>query len=257
MVDYYKVLGVGRDSDQPSIKKAYRALSKKYHPDHTNGDKAAEEKFKQVNEAHSVLSDETKRRQYDNPNPSLFAGMFNGFNPFGNMRPRRPDVNAPKEGSFLGVEVSIPLKLFVFGGSHEINLSYHEVCEGCAGRRFSGGTECHVCKGTGQVQQVLRRPGFQSIQSVACGNCGGKGFENTETCSTCRGVGHKVVQDRPFSFDVRAGAGAGTKYVFEGVGRKGVNGGRAGDIVIMVTGVEPLDFTKVTEEQIKQLKDIL
>ena len=257
MVDYYKVLGVGRDSDQASIKGAYRKLAVKYHPDHNPDNKEAEEKFKQANEAYSVLSDETKRRQYDNPNPNPFSGMFNGFNPFGNMRPRRPDVNAPKDGPFLGVEIAIPLRLFVFGGSHIINLSYHEVCEGCAGRRFSGGTECHVCGGTGHVQQVQRRPGFQTIQTVMCENCAGKGFENTETCSICRGTGNKIIKDKPFSFDVRSGAGVGTKYVFEGVGRKGVNGGRTGDIVIMVVDVKPLDFTKVTEEQIKQLKDIL
>lgn len=262
MPNYYETLGVGRDVSQKDLKKAYRDLSMAHHPDHNQNDKAAEDKFKEINEAYSVLSDEKKRNKYDNPNP--FGNMFNagGFNPFESMRqkPRKPDFNKPKEGSFLGIEVIIPLKVFIFGGAHTITTEYSESCVDCNGNGFvvTGDEErCSACGGDGYVEHVQRRAGFQSIHTVPCIKCRGTGLENTAMCLTCKGAGSNHVQNKEFSFEVSPGMGIGAKVILPGIGRTGVNGGRAGDVGIMVVGIEQLDVSKLTDEQVEQLKTIL
>lgn len=261
MTNYYKTLGVDNNATEEDIKKSYRKLSMKYHPDHNQGDKGAEDTFKKINEAYSVLSDKEKRSQYDNPNP--FNELFNGggFNPFGSMRPRKPDFNAQKNGSFLGVEVIIPLKIFIFGGSHTVTVSYQESCAVCGGNGFivdkNNNKKCSGCNGDGYVQHIQRRAGFQSMHTGPCDKCHGTGLESIEKCSTCNGSGRIYQQDKKFSFELASGGGVGTKHILRDVGRVGVNGGRNGDIGIMVVGIEPLDISKLTDEQIEQLKNIL
>ena len=262
MVNYYETLGVDKGASKSEIKKAYRSLSMKHHPDHNQNDKEAEEKFKELNEAYSVLSNDEKRNKYDNPNP--FDGMFNmgGFNPFGNMRqkPRKPDFNSPKDGSFLGIEVVIPLKLFIFGGSHIVTTEYHESCIDCNGNGFIVGDDtekCSVCGGEGYIQHVQRNAGFQSVHMAPCVKCRGTGLENTDRCITCKGSGNVYVQNKEFLFKVPPGTGIGTKIILNGVGRTGVSGGRTGDVGIMVVNIEPFDVSKLTEEQMEQLKSIL
>lgn len=262
MINHYQTLGVDKNSTAEDIKKSYRELAVKYHPDHNNGDKGAEDKFKEINEAYSVLSDKEKRSQYDNPNP--FGGLFGGtgFNPFGGMRqrPQKPDFNASKDGSFLGIEVVIPLKIFIFGGIHTVTVSYQESCIDCNGNGFVVGAKeekCKTCNGEGYMQYIQKRAGFQSIHTGPCNKCHGTGLESTEQCSTCKGAGSVYVQDKEFSFELAQGSSIGTKSILREVGRVGVNGGKNGDVGIMVADVETLDVSKLTDEQVKQLKDML
>lgn len=262
MLNYYETLGVDRDASQSDIKKKFRELAVKYHPDHNPDNKEAEAKFKEINEAYETLSNEEKRSKYDNPTP--FGNMFNagGFNPFESMRqkPRKPDFNTPKEGSFLGIEVIIPLKVFIFGGAHTITTEYNESCVDCNGNGFvvTGDEErCSACGGDGYVEHVQRRAGFQSIHTVPCIKCRGTGLENTDICLTCKGSGSNHVQNKEFSFEVSPGMGMGAKVILPGIGRTGVNGGRSGDVGIMVVGIEQLDLSKLTDEQVEQLKNIL
>ena len=262
MTNHYKTLGVDKDASQADIKRAYRSLSMEHHPDHNQNDKDSEDKFKEVNEAYSILSNEEKRREYDNPNP--FAGLFGsgGFSPFGNMRqkPCKPDFTSPKEGSFLGIEVVIPLKLFIFGGNHTITVPYQESCIGCNGNGFIVGEDkkvCSACKGEGYVQHVQRRAGFQSMHMVPCSKCRGTGLESTERCSECKGTGSVYQPGKEFSFEVPQGSGMGTKIILKNVGRKGVNGGKNGDVGIMIVNIEALDLSKLTDKQVEQLKSIL
>jgi len=254
-VGHYKTLGVSSQATQEEIKKAYRNLSKEHHPD-VGGN---EEIFKSVSEAYSTLSDVEKRRQYDNPNP--FDGMSGGMGgfPFGFQRPRqqKPDLNAPKDGHFIGVEVELPLKHYVFGGKFKINLNYHEDCADCGGKGFSTGTECDVCNGEGYVQQVERRPGFMSSATRPCHKCGGLGQVSTNKCETCSGTGNHSVIDKEFIFDIPKGSGIGAKIILSGVGRVGINGGRNGDIGIMITNIKQPVLNKLSPDKVDILKDLL
>jgi molecular chaperone DnaJ len=255
MTNHYKTLGVNNNATEDDIKKSYRKLSMKYHPDHNQGDKESEDKFKEINEAYSILSNKDKRNQYDNPNP------FGGFNPFGRMRPQKPDFNSPKDGSFLGIEVVIPLKIFVFGGTHTITVSYQESCSDCAGNGFIVGDgeekKCSECNGEGFVQHIQRRAGFQSMHTGPCDKCHGTGLEFTERCPTCKGTGSVYQPDKEFSFEVPQGSGIGTKIILKDVGRRGVNGGKNGDVGIMIVNIEASDLSKLTDEQVEQLKELV
>ena len=252
MKDYYATLGVDKSASKDDIKKAYRKLARETHPDH-GGDEA---KFKDVSEAYSILSDDSKRQEYDNPNP--FANMFGGMG-FGGMRPkpRKPDLNAPRDGQFIGVEASLPIKTFLFGGTYKLKLSYHEGCEECGGKGFTTGTTCEVCRGDGYVERVQRRPGFVSSSMAPCPSCNGMGQVSTNKCEGCNGQGNLNVVNKEFVFDIPPGSGPGTKHVLNGVGRAGLNGGRRGDVGIMVVGLTRPDMNKLSEEQLEELKSLL
>ena len=249
MKDYYATLGVDRSASPDDIKKAFRKLSMQHHPD-KGGD---ESKFKEINEAYSVLYNEDKRRQYDNPNP--FDNVFRGFG--GPPRPKKPDFNSPRDGQFIAVETTIPLKTFVFGGVHTVKLSYHEGCSTCSGKGFINGEHCSFCNGEGYVQQVQRRPGFMSSSMSPCPHCRGLGITGTDKCLDCKGAGNIYVADKEFSFDLQPGAGLGTKHILNGAGRTGLNGGRRGDVGIIVVGLKPVNLNKITSEKVEQLKTIL
>jgi molecular chaperone DnaJ len=252
MKDHYATLGVERSASKEEIKKAYKRLAKEHHPD-KGGDPA---KFREINEAHSILSNDQKRQEYDNPNP--FNHIFGGMG-FGGMRPRpqKPDFNAPRDGQFLGVEVELPFKTFIMGGTYKLVISYHEGCVTCGGKGFQKGQECSVCHGEGFVQNVQRRSGFTSSSMGPCPHCRGIGLEGTDKCDDCGGAGHKFVKDREFEFEIPAGAGPGTRHFLSGAGRAGLNGGRRGDVGIVVTGLTRPDLNKLTPEQLEQLKSLM
>lgn len=258
MTDHYATLGVNRKATKDEIKKAYRKLSMEHHPD-KGGDP---EKFKDINEAYSTLYDDEKRRQYDDPNPfeRMFGGGFGGgpagFG-FNRPRPRKPDLNAPRDGQFIGLEVELPLSVFLFGGTFPVKISYHEGCETCGGKGFEHGTECDLCNGEGYIEQVERRPGFVSSAMRPCQKCQAKGLMGTDTCTTCGGSGNILVHNKEFIFDVPAGASVGAKLIKNSAGRTGLNGGRRGDVGIMVTGITPPDLNKLTPEQVGELKSLL
>lgn len=258
MSNHYETLGVSRDASDAEIKKAYRQLSMKYHPDKTNGDKEAEDKFKEVAEAYSVLSDAQKRREYDNPDP--FSRLFGGGNPFSGMRRphvRKPDPNQPINGRFLGIEVVLPIKTFLLGGTYKLTTNYDEGCTDCGGKGFITSTDCGQCGGIGFVERVVQQANFRSVSSGPCPSCRGLGVMPKDTCETCEGSGKHRVTGREIFFEIPPGAPPGAKFIKKGEGRVGLNGGRQGDVAIMVGGIERLDLNKLSDEQVDTLKEIL
>ena len=267
MKDHYTTLGVDRKASAEDIKKAYRKLSMKYHPDHNHDDAEAEAKFKEVNEAHSVLSNQQKRQEYDNPNPfgDMFGGGPGGFPGgfpgggfgFERRQPQKPDLNAPRDGKFIVMEVEIPLSLFLFGGNYKATLSYHEGCSDCDGKGFDKGTECDVCNGMGYVQHVENMPGFTTHATRPCNKCNGLGQIPTEQCQSCKGSGNVYVENKEIIFDIPQGPPIGSRFVASGKGRVGLNGGRNGDVGIIVSNVKRPDLNKLTPKQVEQLENLL
>ena len=255
MQDYYGILGVERNASKEDIKKAYRTLSKKYHPDLNRDNAEAEEMFKKINEAYSVLSNEDSRRKYDNPGIGGIDELLSRFNG-GFGRPRKPDINAPRNGDFLGAEVKVPLSIYLFGGKHKVPMVYQDLCSKCGGKGFENSTECEACNGEGMIKQVDQRPGFMSVNHAPCRECGGLGVKGSDTCSECNGA--KVfLRDKEFEFEIPAGVRLGQKFVLEGVGRSGINGGKDGHVGILVVGIQPLDVNKLTSDQIETLKNLI
>lgn len=252
-MDYYSTLGVERGASQEEIKKQYRKLSMRHHPDHNPGDSEAESRFKEVSEAYSVLSDEEKRRHYDNPNPfENFMGNF-GFN----MRqpPRRkPNHDAPADGALIQMETKLPLNLYLFGGKLRFRTSFYESCPDCGAKGFNESEECSNCEGYGLVQQVERRPGFQSVSSRPCPECGGLGVKPKDQCGTCEGKKKIFVENKEFIFDIPKNIEMGARLALFGQGRAGINGGRRGDVVLFVVGI---DREALTEEQKNIIKGVL
>lgn len=252
-MDYYSVLGVDRSASQDDIKKQYRKLSMKYHPDHNPGDEESESKFKEISEAYSVLSDENKRKQYDNPNP--FENIMSGFG-FGFNQPERqkPNFNAPRDGALIQTQIRLPLKLFLFGGKLRFRTSYYESCTDCGAKGFTEGEECTTCQGYGTQQHVERRPGFQSVSTRPCPECHGRGIKPLDKCEACKGSGKRLVEDKEFLFDIPENVEIGQRLFLSGQGRKGVNGGRDGDVVILIIGV---DKAAITTEQREKIMGVL
>jgi len=220
--NYYDLLGVKKEASAEEIKKAYRKLSMEYHPDHNPGDTVAESKFKEINEAYSTLSNLDKRREYDNPASFGFSGnsfedMFAGFN--GPRQPRKPDLNRPVEGKFIGVETEIPVKTFIFGGIFKVKLSYTEGCVVCGGKGFTTGTECDLCHGHGYREYVANRPGFVSRSMQPCPKCHTRGIIATDTCGICNGSGNVGVRDKEFMFEVPPGSNLGSRIILNSAGR--------------------------------------
>ena len=254
--DYYEVLGLERSADDAAIKKAYRTLAKKYHPDVNPGDKDAEEKFKEVNEAYSVLSDAQKRARYDqfgHEDPTQGGGGFGGFEGFGggfggfggfddifNMftggatGARR---NGPVQGEDIRINVSLTFEEAAKGCAKEINLTRTETCDACGGTGAKPGTKpqtCARCKGTG-VETVIANTAFGRVQNRrACSACGGKGSTVSDPCPKCNGRG-KVRSSRRRSVNIPAGVDEGQIVTVYGQGHAGENGGPAGDLQLFIS----------------------
>lgn len=250
--DYYKVLGVERSASKEEIKKQFRKLSMKYHPDRNPDNPESEDKFKELNEAYSVLSDDDKRSEYDNPMPNI----FNSINPFGGfgMRPRRPNPNIPADGKLLVLTANLPLNLFLFGGQFKATLSFYEGCESCGGKGFTEYDTCPTCKGLGVIQKMESIPGFQSYHSLPCPDCRGTGLRAKNQCPNCKGKGNILVENKEFIFDIPSDIKLGQKLFLNGVGRAGLNGGRRGDVVLVIEGV---DKSNISIEQRKKIKEAL
>ena len=254
--DYYEVLGVDKGADEAAIKRAYRTLAKKYHPDVNPGDKTAEEKFKEVNEAYQVLSNPEKRAQYDqfgHDGPqagfgggygdfSGFGGGFGGFEDifnmftgggFGGGSARR---NGPIQGDDLRVDITISFEEAALGCEKEIKLVRDEECSACHGTGAKPGTKvetCPNCQGTGQERVVSSTP-FGRIQNVrTCSRCRGEGKIITEPCDKCHGRG-KVRTARKRTVKVPAGIANGQVLNIPGEGEPGERGGAPGNLLIVV-----------------------
>lgn len=256
--DYYEVLGVSRDADEAAIKKAYRALAKKYHPDMNPGDKEAEKKFKEASEAYAVLSDAEKRRQYDQFGHAAFeggaggAGGFGGFDfsgadfsdifgdifgdLFGGSRRGGRAGNGPMKGANIRKSIRITFEEAVFGCEKEIDLILKDPCEDCHGTGAKPGTSpetCPKCGGRGQVVYTSQSF-FGTVQNVqTCPNCGGSGKVIKEKCPKCAGTGYTSSKKR-IKVTIPAGIDNGQSVRIRDKGEPGVNGGPRGDLLVEV-----------------------
>lgn len=257
--DYYEVLGVGRDADDAAIKKAYRALAKKYHPDMNPGDAEAEKKFKEASEAYAVLSDSDKRRQYDQFGHAAFeggaggAGGFGGFDfngadfsdifgdifgdLFGGRRAGGRAGNGPMKGANLRKSIRITFEEAVFGCEKELDLILKDPCEDCHGTGAKPGTSpetCPKCGGRGQIVYTSQSF-FGTVQNVqTCPNCGGSGKVIKEKCPKCSGTGY-TSSKKKIKVTIPAGIDNGQSVRIRDKGEPGVNGGPRGDLLVEVT----------------------
>ena len=250
--DYYEVLGVSKDADEDTLKKAYRKLAKKYHPDANPGDKEAEAKFKEASEAYSVLSDPQKRQQYDQFGHAAFeqggGGGFGGFDfnggdmgvifgdifgdIFGGCRSR--SRSGPMKGANVRTAVRITFEEAVFGCEKEIEINYKEVCSSCNGTGAKPGTSpqtCTKCNGKGKIMYT-QQSFFGQVQNVqTCPECNGTGKVIKEKCPNCYGTGYKTVRKK-FKVSIPAGIDNGQCIRMAGGGEPGTNGGERGDLLV-------------------------
>lgn len=247
MKDYYKVLGVERTATEAELKKAYRKLALKYHPDHNPEDEDAEEKFKELGEAYSCLSDPAKRAHYDRFGSAEGVGggfeHFGGFGPggfgdifedlFGDMFGGGAGRRGPRRarGSDLRYDLDVTLEEAAFGVEKVIELMKQEDCEACAGTGSKNRKTlvCPACGGSGQVRY---QQGFFSV-SRTCSKCSGTGSTIADPCPACKGQG-KVRRQKKVMVKVPPGVDSGSRLKLSGEGAPGANGGPAGDLYIMV-----------------------
>ena len=262
--DYYEVLGVDKNADDAALKKAYRALAKKYHPDMNPGDKEAEKKFKEASEAYAVLSDPEKRRQYDQFGHAAFdggaggAGGFGGFDfngadfgdifgdifgdLFGGRRGSAGARSGPMKGANLRTSVRITFEEAVFGTEKEIELTVKEECKTCHGTGAKPGTSpetCPKCGGKGQVV-FTQQSFFGTVRNVQACPGGGTGKIIKEKCTDCHGSGFVPMKKR-FAVTIPAGIDNGQCKRLAGQGEPGINGGPRGDVLVeVIVGQHPI-----------------
>ena len=255
--DYYEVLGVEKGASADEIKKAYRKSAMKYHPDRNPGDKAAEEKFKELGEAYEVLSDEEKRSRYDqfgfagvDPNYGGGAGGygdfggFGGFGDFGDIfgeffgggrSSRASAQNAPRRGENVGARLELTFEEAAFGVEKEVSAQRIENCAACNGSGSADGVieTCSNCRGSGQVRTTQNFLGMAVQSTTTCPVCSGRGKMVKNPCNTCRGKG-KVRRTQKIKVKIPAGIDAGQSVRIRGEGCVGSNGGPNGDLLVEV-----------------------
>ncbi len=252
--DYYEVLGVSKDASKEEIKKAYRKLARKYHPD-VNKEPDAADKFKEVKEAYEVLSNEQKRAQYDQfghsgPTGGGFGGFdSDGFGGFGDIFDmffgggRRRDPNAPRQGADLQYTMELDFEEAVFGKETDIHIPKEEKCDTCHGSGAKPGTHpetCSYCHGTGQLNQEQSTPFGRIVNRRACHYCQGTGKLIKDKCTTCGGNG-TVKKRKKIHISIPAGIDNGQQIRVAGQGEPGINGGPAGDLYVAIR-VRPHEF---------------
>jgi molecular chaperone DnaJ len=252
--DYYDILGVPRDADDTAIKRAYRQLARKYHPDVAEDKVAAENHFKEINEAYEVLSDAHKRANYDrfgHAGVNGGGGGEGGFGPFaaegfgdifdmffgaarGGAQQRR---NGPVRGSDLRYDIEITLEDAYAGTTREITFRHLATCATCKGSGAEPGTmivSCDLCGGTGIQRQVRQTPLGQFVTQTTCGKCGGEGHLVPSPCPTCRGRG-RVESERTLQVKIPAGVDDGSRIRIQGSGEAGLRGGGDGDLYVYLS----------------------
>ena len=258
--DYYEVLGVPKDADEAALKKAYRVLAKKYHPDANPGDKEAEAKFKEASEAYSVLSDPEKRRKYDQFGHAAFEGGAGGAGGYGGFDFNGADMgdifgdifgdffgggrsaygrssNGPMRGANLRTGVRITFEEAIFGCEKEIELTLKDECPKCHGTGAKPGTSpitCPKCNGKGKIVYT-QQSFFGQVQNVqTCPDCRGTGKVVKEKCPDCYGTGY-ISSKKKIQVKIPAGIDNGQSIRIAGKGEPGTNGGERGDLLVEVT----------------------
>lgn len=246
--DYYEVLGVDKDADEQEIKKAYRKLARKYHPD-VNKDADSEEKFKEVKDAYDTLSDSNQRARYDqfghaDPNQGFGGagggGDFGGFSDifdmfFGGGGGRRQDPNAPRQGADLQYTMTLEFKEAIFGKETDIEIPREEECTTCGGNGAKPGTQpetCQQCGGAGQLNVEQNTPFGRVVNRRVCDRCDGTGQQVKDKCNTCKGRG-KVRKTKKIHIKIPAGVDTGQQIRVSGQGEPGANRGPAGDLYVV------------------------
>jgi len=260
--DYYEVLGVSRNATKDEIKKAYRKLAMKYHPDRNPDDKEAEEKFKEAAEAYEVLSDDQKRARYDKFGHSglgngaqgfsdvndifshfsdIFGSAFGGssiFDDFFGTGGRRTSARkAPhgEAGSDLRITIKLTLEEIATGTTKKIKIKKYNKCPTCNGtgaKSASSFRTCSVCNGSGEVRQVSRSIFGQFVNITTCSNCGGTGRVISDPCPACSGEG-RIYGESTIKVSIPAGVTDGSYMTLRGEGNAGKNGGNSGDIIVV------------------------
>ena len=248
--DYYEILGVSKNASESEIKSAFRKLAKKYHPD-VSKEPDAEEKFKEAQEAYAVLSDENKRRQYDQFGHSAFTnaqGGFSGFEgfDFGSMSDIFDDIlggmgfgfsssrkssNASYRGNDILEHMTITFEEAVFGCKKDIQLTLEDECDACHGKGGFDEKTCSQCHGSGTITSEQRTIFGSFLTKTTCPNCNGKGKTFEKKCSDCRGMG-RIRKTKTIEVNIPAGIDDGNRLRLAQKGEAGINGGRNGDLYI-------------------------
>lgn len=250
--DYYEVLGVDKNANPEDVKRAYRKLAMKYHPDRNPGDKTAEEKFKELNEAYEILSSPEKKQRYDqfgHAGVNGNAGGFEGHGGFGGFEDIFGDIfdmfgggfssrrrSGPQKGADIKYELSITFEEAVFGSEKTIEFYKYENCHTCDGSGAKPGTSkktCPHCKGTGEVRFAQRTPLGQIVNVKPCDQCGGEGHIIENPCPTCKGKG-KERKRKKVKVRIPAGVDNGSIIPLRGEGEPGTKGGPYGDLYVVL-----------------------
>ena len=260
--DYYEILGISRDADKEEIKRAYRRLARKYHPD-VNSEPGADEKFKEINRAYEVLSEPEMRSRFDRFGEAgvssaagagfpdmgdmggfadIFESFFTGFTGNAGQTSRRR--NGPSRGDDLRLDLKLEFREGIFGGEKEIRIPHLENCATCSGTGAKPGTKaraCSTCSGNGQVRRATRTPFGSFTQVSVCPTCNGDGQVVEEKCETCNGLGRKQ-ETKKLKITIPAGVDNGTRLRVSKEGDAGLRGGPPGDLYVYLFIEEDLEF---------------
>ncbi|CAD5921880.1 Chaperone protein DnaJ [Planktothrix tepida] len=253
--DYYEILGVSRDADTEELKRAYRRLARKYHPD-VNKEQGAEERFKEISRAYEVLKEPEMRARYDrfgeagvaggaggfdpnftDPFTDIFESFFSGFGGGMGSNAQARKRTGPARGDDLRLDLRLEFKEAIFGGEKEIRIKHLETCETCTGSGAKPGTRpqtCSTCGGSGQVRRATRTPFGSFTQVSVCPNCNGTGQMIEDKCSTCGGRGLNEVTKK-LKINVPAGVDNGTRLRVASEGDAGKRGGPPGDLYVFLS----------------------